>query len=98
MFKTAIAAALAGALTLSAAAHAEAPALELRFGDLDLSSEAGKAELSRRIARVATAICEQGVQTGTLLAGNANAKCRADARAALADRVARAAPNSGLGG
>lgn len=85
------------ALTLSTAAFA-APA-ELRFGDLDLASDVGKAELSVRIDRVARSVCSTSkAETGTILHGRADARCLAQARAALAQQVAQRSARTGLGG
>lgn len=96
MFRTATFAAIAASLAITAAAHAEAPSLS--YGDLDLNTEAGKAELAKRIDRTARAICAQGVETGTLIAGRHNAKCVADNRAALTAQVTRKVEGTAMGG
>lgn len=44
---------------------AHAASEELRYNDLDLTTEAGKAELDQRIDRVAQQLCANPIQTGT---------------------------------
>ncbi|MEE4206850.1 MAG: UrcA family protein [Erythrobacter sp.] len=54
----ALAAALAGVAALPAAARAEEPAtVTVRIADLDLTSEAGRKTLDRRIALAARKVC-----------------------------------------
>lgn len=53
-----VAAALAGALTVSAVpAIAAERAVEVRYGDLDLSTEAGVAKLQKRVALAVKQVC-----------------------------------------
>lgn len=67
---------LAPALAFAAMALPGAPALaadptEVKFGDLDLDTKAGKATLDARIRNAAKRFCEAGQRTGTRLASNA---------------------------
>lgn len=77
---------------LAAAAVAASPAVakqqpkpvEISYGDLDLSSEAGKAELRSRLKRAAKESCGvDTVQTGTILRSRENKQCYEDTLAAL---------------
>ena len=86
----------AGAFMLSASASAND--VQLRFGDLDLGSEAGRIELQARIARTAQALCAGQVQTGTILGRQNQSHCRAETRARLAEQVTRRTGTSAFGG
>lgn len=85
-----------GALPAAASA---APA-SLAWGDLDLGTDAGKAELARRIDKVARNACgSEGKVTGTILTSRgANARCIADARSRLEAMVTERNERTGLGG
>lgn len=84
---------IAGASAASAAMPREAASptpssVEVRFGDLDLTSQSGQRTLERRIARAATFAC-------TSFDGQTNKNCRAAsierAKAPVAAAIARAA-------
>jgi UrcA family protein len=61
--------------------------MKLSWGDLDLATPAGQTELSHRIDRIAMAMCQDQVQTGSLI--NNTQRCRADVHAKLAAQVAQ---------
>jgi UrcA family protein len=80
------------AAALSTAAVMASPALfadgiKLSWGDLDLSTPAGQTELSHRIDRIAMELCQNQVQTGSLI--DERQHCRADVHAKLAAQVSQ---------
>lgn len=80
-------------LALAAACLATNPALaadaKLAWGDLDLATEAGKAELDHRIEAAARQVCAPQAVTGSrIVRRNAPASCLAEARSTLAAQVA----------
>lgn len=96
MTKPFIAAAIA-ALSLAATAPAMAAGssesgYRIEYRDLDLSSDAGRAELHRRTDKVAREICAVRPRTGTLTAFES---CRNDVRRQLTDKVAAATRANG---
>ena len=81
------AAALAAALlSLSPAAYAAAPSVSWK--DLDLTTDAGKAELDSRITVAAQTICTSQITTGTHLRARPSARCVADASDQIKARIA----------
>jgi UrcA family protein len=81
-----VAAALStGAVMASSALLADG--VKLSWGDLNLATPAGQTELSHRIDRVAMAVCEDQVQTGSLIDDSQH--CRADVHAKLAAQIAQ---------
>ena len=78
-------------IALAAAALAGTPALageaKLGWKDLDLTTEAGKTELDRRIEVVAVQACSPKTSTGTILTQRTNAACLDQARAAIKAQV-----------
>lgn len=80
----------------SAAALAETA--QLRTHDLDLTSEAGKAELSRRIDVAARKACRATPQTGTRIDNRAGlAECMTDVRRQVETRLALRGTGDGQG-
>jgi UrcA family protein len=82
-----------GIFMLAASVTAATPALageaRLTWSDLDLTTDAGKTELDRRIAAAATEACRPQVLTGSTLSRRAPApRCLADTKEALAARIA----------
>lgn len=88
---SAIVAAALGTITLVGPAHAaEAPRVSVSFADLDLTSEAGRATLERRIDRAAEAACAGAkANTGTRIQSTYRA-CLKEARGNVAKQVERA--------
>lgn len=80
---------LGTALTACAfAAAAQATSVAFRYNDLDLSSDAGKAELERRIDTVMRQACPGETITGSRIASNPErAECMADVRRQIMTRV-----------
>jgi UrcA family protein len=60
----------------------------LAWNDLDLNTEAGKAELGRRIDVAARTICAPRTVTGTIITRRVTTRCLDDARSAIAAKVA----------
>jgi UrcA family protein len=92
MKKPLILAALAAlsAAALIPASPAYAGAAALRIGDLDLTSEAGKAELERRISTAVRQACPEETSTGTRISDRASQEqCEADARKQIEAHLAR---------
>lgn len=92
------AAALA-ALSLQAAivsAPALADTAELRYNDLDLSTDAGQAELAKRIDATARRVCKPETVTGSRIPNRgAQEQCIADAKRQIeAQMASRAGRNS----
>lgn len=70
----------------------------LRYSDLDLSTEAGKAELSKRIDEVARKACSRGPSTGTRIESQEGKKeCMADVRRQVEARLATKASGTSRG-
>lgn len=86
------------AVATAPAAIAAANETEVRYGDLDLSTEAGRATLDTRIARAARAVCSSKVQTGTMFHGRIDAQCFAQAKSAIERQIAARTGNDRLGG
>jgi UrcA family protein len=72
-FTLAVAALAAPLLSLSPATYAAAPSVSWK--DLDLSTDAGKAELDNRVRTVAQTICTSQVTTGTIITRAPAASC-----------------------
>lgn len=84
----AFAALAAASLGLSATAHAES--VEVRFADLDLTTDAGRAELAQRVNRAANRACSDTRDTGTNIVNRAAIEaCRASVRDQVNARIAR---------
>lgn len=95
---------IATAAALFAAAIGMVPAAAMaadtavRVGDLDLSSDAGRAELSARVDRAARAVCSSKISTGTILRNRISQECLTDARRSIEQQLARRTEKSGLAG
>jgi UrcA family protein len=79
-------AAACGALTLFAGAAQAQDAKQVRFGDLNLGSAEGAAELDRRISRAGAVLCQvpaNVTQTAIRKVGTCKADVRAQAMSAL---------------
>lgn len=79
---------LALAATVLAATPALAADAKLTWKDLDLNTDAGKAELGRRIDAAAAQVCTTEPVTGSRLAHRATSSCLAEARAVITERIA----------
>jgi len=63
--------------------------VEVKYADLDLSTESGVTQLNRRIDDAAKQICSAGaVRTGTILPSQAEQQCRRETVRKLQERVA----------
>ena len=93
LFAAPLAAAIASA-ALSITAIANSPAIaasnaEVRIGDLDLSTEAGRAELSRRVDIAASKVCRPEAITGSHIAHRSQIEqCKAELQRQIESRVA----------
>ncbi len=89
MIKSLTLAALAAAsMGLSATAHAES--VEVRFADLDLTTDAGRSELAKRVDKAARRACSDTRDTGTNIVNRAAIDaCRASVRDQVNARIAR---------
>lgn len=79
---------LAIAASILAATPALAADAKLVWKDLDLTTDAGKAELDSRIDAAATQVCSAEAVTGTRIARGASPACLAEARDAIKARIA----------
>jgi UrcA family protein len=87
----------AAAATLAPVAVAGETAA-LSYSDLDLSTEAGKAELSKRIDATARKACSTEPATGTRIKSQAGMEeCMADVRRQVETRLASQANRNALG-
>ena len=93
---TAIAALSIGALAIIPAAHANG--VQVRFNDLDLSTQAGRAALDLRIERAARSVCSVQNETGTILQNRISQRCLSEARKSISDQIALRVSRSELGG
>jgi UrcA family protein len=94
---TAAAAAIA-AFTLTIAPVASAADVAVRFADLDLSTEAGRAELDTRIEKAARITCTSQLKTGTILLNRLSQRCVAETRRQISQQIAARAARNNLGG
>ena len=93
LLKAALAAALP-ALALSNAALADTA--QLRYNDLDLSTEAGQAELARRVDAVARKACTPETITGSRIPNrSAQERCIVDAKRQIETQLAARAGRNG---
>lgn len=73
------------ALVLLGATAAQAQTAEVRFADLNLSSQAGQAELDRRVELASRRVCTAEPQSHTRLPDRRAAeRCKAEVRAQVA--------------
>jgi UrcA family protein len=91
---SALFAAALGTATLFASPAAAAPAetgqVEVRYRDLDLSTDAGAKELDRRLHQAAEQVCGMNAPTtGTRMPSNNARKCYKETLAQLQDRFAQ---------
>ncbi len=79
---------IAASLTVGLTAGASAASAALRYNDLDLATEAGQAELERRIDTVMRQACPEETVTGSRIAvASGRAECMADVRRQIMARV-----------
>ena len=91
--------AIAAAAILVTGTAALAQSAQLRFDDLDLASDAGKAELSRRIDLAAEQACPPESITGSRMSLRAaQQRCIADAKQQITVQLARKANRQQRGG
>ncbi|HEY7807905.1 MAG TPA: UrcA family protein [Croceibacterium sp.] len=75
--------------TIPAAAFAAPQSVEVQYGDLDLSTPQGQAQLDSRIERAARQICTRHeVTTGSIRSTTLDETCYRDAMAKLKGRLA----------
>ncbi len=80
----------AAALTMLGAGAAQAETAEVRYGDLNLASAAGRAELDRRIESAARRVCVIDVPAATRLEDRGQIqRCKAQVRAQAAAALPR---------
>lgn len=84
------------AVMLSPAAHAAEA--KVSWADLDLSSDAGQAELSHRIEGAARKACVAQATTGTRIARYTTSQCRRDVTRKIAERVSEMNEGTRFGG
>ena len=73
------------ALALLGASAAQADTIHIRHNDLNLRSQAGKAELDRRIEGAARQLCQEAPLVGTRIGTRSEeARCKANVRAQVA--------------
>jgi len=76
------------ALALGLAPGAMAASASFRYNDLDLSSEAGRAELEKRIDAVMRRACPEETITGSRISSDSGrAECMADVRRQIMARI-----------
>lgn len=73
----------------SAPALAAGDSVTLRTSDLDLSSPAGRAELDKRIDRVASKMCSGEMTTGSNISSLAIERCKAAVHEEVSQKLAR---------
>lgn len=79
---------LAAALVSGTASALGAQGVAFRYKDLDLSTDAGKAELEKRIAAVVRQACPDDTVTGSRIAvAGAREQCTADVRRQIMSRI-----------
>lgn len=97
LLKTLTASALAAAACSAPIATAQETAA-LRYDDLDLSTEAGNVELSKRIDQVARKVCSTPPTTGTRIrSSEGQEECMANVRRQVETRLATQDNRSSLG-
>lgn len=87
-----LAAFAATTLTLAAAPAAMAADGQVSWKGLDLTTDAGRAELDSRIETAATQICDTGAMTGSRVDRGPSRTCLADARSAIRSQLAKKLP------
>lgn len=87
-----LAAAAATALTLAAAPAAMAADGSVSWKGLDLTTDAGRAELDSRIDTAAQEICTVGPVTGSRLTRRPSSSCLADAQTEIRAQLAKKLP------
>lgn len=71
---------------------------EVRYADLDLSSDEGRAELSQRIDKAAREVCGMDdIQTGTRIPYRSKVECYANAKRQIEPQFARLIDSSNRG-
>ena len=101
MFKTTLALAVAGATLIAAPVMAEEQrrTVGVDYGDLDLSTAEGAAELDRRIDRAAREACGLDERpTGSNMSSRSSRECYREARTRLDAHFARLTSERNLGG
>ena len=84
-----ILAAVAAVAPSGASARAEPPSVRVAYGDLDLSTQSGRAHFDRRIAAAVRRVCPAG-SVRDLLRSQISRRCLAETRARTAERVVAA--------
>lgn len=92
-------AALAAGLSIAAFAPAAmAGTAQIHLNDLDLSTDAGKAELNNRIEKAAVSVCSRQIGTGTMFKQRVSRSCVNETRAQLEQQIAARIADGNLGG
>jgi UrcA family protein len=88
----AILAAALAATAFAVPAAAEAPAaLSVKYSDLNLATESGRAQLDRRIDKAARSVClADDVSTGTRLRSAEGRECYEETKARVHEQIAQA--------
>jgi len=89
-----LAAAAASALTMAAAPAVMAADGEVSWKGLDLTTDAGRAELDSRIEAAARTICDGAAVTGSRLARGPSPRCLATARSEIRAQLAKKLPSA----
>lgn len=102
MFNRIFAAAAVGSMMIAAPAVAgdnEGQKTSITYSDLNLNSEAGQAELERRVMSAVRQVCEaDSARTGTRLMSNDKRKCLSDAKKSAKTQVASIIEDARRGG
>lgn len=91
-----LAAAAATALTLAVAPAAMAADGAVSWKGLDLTTDAGRAELDSRIDTAAQEICNTGAMTGSRISQRPSRTCLADAKSEIRVQLAKKLPAAAL--
>jgi UrcA family protein len=98
LFSALTASALAAAAVSFAPAAVAGETAQLQYNDLDLSTEAGKAELSKRIDVTARKVCRTAPSTGSRIESREGLdECMANVRQQVETRLATRGYRDGLG-
>jgi UrcA family protein len=84
--------ALAASAALAGSLPAGAATAELTWKDLDLTTEAGRTELDRRVEAVALKACKRDRMTGSNMRKAPSAQCVSDAKAQLRAKLSAKLP------
>ena len=90
-----LAAMLAATVFAVPASASSSGAVNVKYTDLDLNTEAGQAQLERRIDKAAREVCGVGeIHTGSIMPSRASQQCYAQTKATVHEQVAQAIARS----